>query len=800
MSNLKTTASRTPEDLAAFSPPIDRLLTRLRTAIRRYIVWEGLAKLICWLLLAFWVSFAFDYLPVLFGYRELSVASRTVVLVVTGVGAIWIVYHFIVSRIVVRLKNESISILVERKYPVFNGSLITSVTPWEQDSTSKVKSQMREHTRHVAETILSQVEVSSILNFPALKRNLLWAGLFCLSVFGLAVMKPAVTQLAAQRLYRLDSTSWPRRCQIELVGIKIARQNPVPGIRELGIEIEPVDHEFKITRGASVTLLVRAKANLATESTASRFPENCRVYYENSEGSRGSARMKRIGSPRDGFQLFAFDLKPFATVMSDIRFEIRGGDHCIGPFDLILVDEPAVVSTSLACQFPRYMEDAESGRWTPREIPWAGFMELPQGTSVIVRSAANKPLRKVYSFDVLDQQMEVLEVDSNMFEISIQFLSQPINREIYLCDDDGLISEQPFSLSITPIDDQPPTVQTEINGIGIAITSNAMIPVRGMIKDDYGVARAWIEVAVSDDGPLQQVLDVGSNGKIDSVIDFLELRRMPGRQVELSTDPGSSISLTVKAEDRFDLAEQPNRGLGDKITLDVVDDSELLRILERKEVAERRRLEQVYQEMIDARGYLIRTSGSYVQEPSLEEPGEQLETTGLQGNSVDAIQGLDVRLLLARRAIMQIDKSAQEIMGIAAAFENIRLQLINNRIDSADRKLRIEAQVEEPLRAVADPALQELRNLVVKLEANLTGLEQDFDKTLNAEAELTTDLAITRADEILIELNRVLDSLIKYETQNELLEIVRQLIKQQEAIMENTKRERQRKAFEGLLD
>ena len=524
MSILKTASNRTPESLSEISPPIKKLLARSRSAIRQYIVWEGLAKLITWLLFAFWVSLAVDFLPVLFGFDELSGTSRGIVLVATGVGAIWIFYRSIASRILVRLNNESIAMLVERKYPVFNESLVTSITPTKQDSQSEVAIQMREHTRQVAEIILPQVEVSSILNSRALTKTLLLAGLLCLSVVGFAVTQPAGARLAAERLYWLDSTPWPRRCQIELVGIKIARRNPVPGMGELGEEIAPTKGGFKITRGSSVTLLVRARANLATDSRL-RLPENCRVSYESSEGRLGSARMKRIGSPRDGFQLFSFDSKPFAAVMSDLRFEVRGGDHRIGPFEIILVDEPVVVSTSLACEFPRYMVDVDSGRWTPREIPWAGSSELPHGTSAVVRSTANKTLRKVYSFDVLEQQMEMIEVDSNWFEIPIPFLSQPINREIYLCDVDGLVSEQPFSLRLTPIDDQPPTVQAEISGIGIAITPDAMIPVSGSIIDDYGLSRAWIEVALPNDALLKQALTVGPGGEIDSAIDFLELRR-----------------------------------------------------------------------------------------------------------------------------------------------------------------------------------------------------------------------------------------------------------------------------------
>jgi hypothetical protein len=150
--------------------------------------------------------------------------------------------------------------------------------------------------------------------------------------------------------------------------------------------------------------------------------------------------------------------------------------------------------------------------------------------------------------------------------------------------------------------------------------------------------------------------------------------------------------------------------------------------------------------------------------------------------------------------MMQIDKSVQELLGVAAAFENIRLQLINNRIDSEDRKLRIKSQVEVPLRNVIEHALPALRETVVELEANLTNLEQGADQSTQVQAESDTRSAITQIDLVLVELNRVLDALIKYETQNELLEIVRDMIKQQQQILEKTRQERQRKAFEGLLD
>jgi len=53
---------------------------------------------------------------------------------------------------------------------------------------------------------------------------------------------------------------------------------------------------------------------------------------------------------------------------------------------------------------------------------------------------------------------------------------------------------------------------------------------------------------------------------------------------------------------------------------------------------------------------------------------------------------------------------------------------------------------------------------------------------------------------VLAEIDAVLARLVKYETQNELLELVRRLIKEQEKIRADTSDKRQKDAFDGLLD
>ena len=63
-----------------------------------------------------------------------------------------------------------------------------------------------------------------------------------------------------------------------------------------------------------------------------------------------------------------------------------------------------------------------------------------------------------------------------------------------------------------------------------------------------------------------------------------------------------------------------------------------------------------------------------------------------------------------------------------------------------------------------------------------------------------TESAIQLTDKTLIEIDDVLSILVKYETQNELLDIVRRMIAEQEELLDQTKKLRQREAFDDLFE
>ena len=798
--------SNRPAKLSSASPPIHRLLARLRRGIRRHILLEGLAWIIVWTIGMFGIALAIDYLPVRFALDEMSRTARIVVIAVVSAGFGWILVTNILNRLFTSLNNESMAVLVERKYPEFNASLVTTVEHFgrREIKTHPSSQSMQRRTQNLAESLTPRVKVSEILNSHSLRLPSVMVGVLVLSLVATVISHPSFANRAFNRIVMLKSMPWPRTCSIKLANVKVARQNPVEGIPELDAPLQRLNNQFKIARGSSVTINVEAES--ANDFNSSRrLPDNCRIYMTSSSGARSSFKMTRVGAPRNGKQIYSFSDQTLSSVLDDIEFEVRGGDDRTESFKLNVVSPPSVEETLLACVYPEYMVDQDSGRWTPREKPWVGTNRLPLGTSVTIRSTTNKPLQTVYVFDVIKNRMATFETSGNRFEIPLLPLSEPVQQEIYLCDTDGIVSEQPFRLSIAPIDDQPPVVRTKLIGIGTAVTPNVRIPFEGIITDDYGIGQANLEFAVGQGAPVVQPLEFEKTGELESVLDFHEKLRTldkadERRLYQLSATEGSTLSLIVKAEDRFDLDSAAQIGFGDKYVLDIVDDNQLVRILERLEIAQRQRLEQIYIEVGEARDFLVRTSAFPKRQRTLVEPSDADVDSD---SDTDPLTKVDVRLLFAQRSRLQAEKTKQELLGVTEAFENIRQQLINNRIDSEDRKNRIQNRIVLPLRVVATDSIGEFLDLVNELESLLRKLQDgsSSETELNMkQSEAKTDQAILQADLILNELKMVLGSLVKYETQNELLEIVRQMIRQQKAIMARTKKERQQKAFEGLLD
>jgi hypothetical protein len=565
------------------------------------------------------------------------------------------------------------------------------------------------------------------------------------------------------------------------------------------------DGSLKVAKGSSLGLLVKADA------AAKVVPRVCVIHYQTAEGDHGRVNMTKIRRVRDGYQLYRYEGKPFDGILSDIEFDAVGFDHRVSGYRLHAVDSPTVVEVKLACQFPQYMVDEKLSLWLPRTVDLAPGMQLPRGTKIELQARSNKPLTRVVLSNPDTNETAPLEIspgsaDALSFSHSIAKLDDHLTLDIALVDVDGVRSERPYRVHISGVEDVPPMIDMRMRGIGTAVTPNVLVPAIGKITDDYGLAKAWVEVFVNDGEPREFPLTPATTGETDLSIDFRSER---GKPEGISLEAGAKLHLTVKALDRRELGEGPNQAAGDHYQLDVVSPEQLLTVLESRELALRRRFEQIISELEETRDMLVRVRVEGPEQPGpAVDPAEKAEAAAepdkvgeATGNSAEArLKRIwSLRLLRARQSLLQSQKASQEVLGIAAAFRDIYEELVNNRVDTEDRKARLKDDVAAPLQQIAETKMTELDRKLEKLGEVLSAVEASG--RLDAEdsaSKAAAQAAADQANEILRELQAVLQKMMDLEDFNELLDIVRGLIEDQERVSDETKKE-QKKAVLELL-
>ena len=831
-----------PPTLKKASPKIARLLGQVRRRIRSLVLGEGIAAAIAALIAAFWIAFVLDYLPVRFGYSEASAWVRIGLLVLTGGAVLWVFYRLFLRRFFVRMRDSSMAMLVENKYPKFNDSLLATVSDITEvskefrekskqsdkayDQTSSLTRVMTDATQTQAESHVDQVEVDKIVSSASFRKAAWLAGGLVCSALVFFLAKPDIATLAFKRLYLLEDEKWPRQTDIQFEGINVERDLVIESIPEFNSVLKPVDGIVTVAKGSTLSMAVAAQQFEADDGGERelQIPETCWLNYQVVGGSGGSEPFKRVGSPRDNKQKYLLAGDPLQNVITDVAFNISGGDDRVSGLKIQVVDEPVAVLTTLHYKYPEYMLDEQAKAFSVPSEKWSGRAKYPYGTSVTLEVQAKDLLSKVYVRSLVNQAagngvdgessysaMETIACDGDTFKYEIPFLSERVTLEFFLCDEHGIVNEESHVVAIDVAQDEAPVIGNRLSGIGTAVTPDVQIPIEIEVEDDHGVDKVWVELEIGAGEPQQGFVDWRS-GVFEKTLDFRELRNTVGEAYRLPTDGDATLAVTVMANDKFDLGDQPNVGAGDRYELKVVSPEELLRILEQSEVGQRRRLEQIVREVKEQKDYLVRTKSRTNQSNAASvEPGDEPGDKPAGGEPDDTPERQELRRLFAQRASLQNDKSLQEVLGCVDAFENLRLQLINNRVSADARQKRFEEDVIAPLNQTGSVTMTELAEKLSQLEVQLREVEtlmankNDLPdpatiESLQALAEQTAVDSIAATDQVLVELNQVLDLLIKHETQNELLDIVRQMIKNQEGLRDRTKKQRQKQAFEGLLD
>ena len=741
--------------------PVGRKVRRLRWLVRAYVCLDGLAAVVLVLGVAFWLGLGIDWA------FEPSPLVRAVLWGLVGLAACYVAVRYLLGPLSARLSNTNIALLLERNFPELNQSVITTVEAADRRRATPVGNQkLLRNTSDEASTVLRGLKLRQIFQF----RPLLWKSGLALalmsSIGAFAALQTDAFGFWVQRM-KLGEQPWPRQVELSVAGFTEVDGEQVVNVAR--------DDDFELEVMASIR-----DSHVA--------PEQVEIRYRLADGRRGRDSMTRIGAAlpgRDDGQLYRYQFK---KVSADLRFDIVGGDARLRNLQLRIVERPQIFRMVLECEFPEYLGRAA------QTVPVSGRVELPEGTQAVCRLEANKPLQSVRVYDPAQQSdlLTKLDVDNDRqvsFPVSVGQEDRVLLVTMH--DTDGVENREPYRVVISSLLDLPPEVSVQLRGIGSAITPQAKIPFAGNVTDEYGLQAAWFAYQISKgqadkeqtnkELPKQRPLEKQPQGarKLREIGVFdLAVTDPETKRPVVALKPGQQLTLSVKARDAYDLIQEEisEKGTDEKghvsssqrFMLDVVTNSELRALLEKKELTLRQRFESIYEKMTGTRQLLDRINST--PDPKESQERDRLRLSGAQQNVVQL---------------------SHETLGVADGFEAIVGELINNRVDSEELTQRLQTGIADPLREIAS-------ELMPQLEKQL----QELQVAANGQKPLEKLLAKTKSqgDVVLDAMQQVLDRMLELESYNELVELLRGIVADHQEVQQETKKKRRAKLRSLLED
>lgn len=756
-------------------PQLSTLLESLRQRVRRYVVWDSLLAIIAVLLLGFWVGLALDYFPVLLGGVEMPRLARTLLLIVVATLILVIFGKMLIGRLSRALPDDSLALLIERHHPKLGGRLVTAVQLNEPGRSGDSHSRALLRKVHIeAAAAVDEVDPNRVFRWqPLVRKGLLVAPLLLLMI-GFAVISPSAFGRAAGRLTLFSDDPWPRRADLEMVGVELP---VITASEEESSEPEMLVFEnrtLRLPRGSNATLRIRAAANDA------EVPVVCTVYYRTDGGTRGQSNMRRVGRVIDGYQAFILDGPPLSGLSESFDFSVHGLDDRLDGFRIEAIEPPAITAMQVNVRYPDYLRGDAVSEFDLTSDYQAG-LRIAEGSDVTMVASSSTPLGdtdvllKTDNGELDPDQLEYSD-DRREVRLKISAFNAATTIRMVPKDETGISAQAPYRYFMGVVLDEPPTLELRLKGIGTAVTAKARLPIESVTTDDYGVDQLRISVAPSTESEDQTTAstspELDRDGNATTVLDLRDLVA-DGQLPEIA--PGGAINVFAEATDRYNLGAS-HLTRSEVFRLQVVTPEKLLALLERRELGLRARLEQTIDETRSLRDSLdaLRRRGF---EPSKEEAADKAER----------LRGEQVRRLRVQQSGLQANKTSEELSGIATSLDDLLEEMVNNRVDSVDRRERIGTGVRDPLRQIVKEPLTRLQGQIDELEKLVAKPPQAAEKTAEA---------VETAEEVLLRLTSVLDKMLDLESYNEILEMFRELIDAEEKLLEDTKAEQKRQILD----
>ena len=795
-------------------PELTDLLSRLRSQIQRYVLLEGTASVLVVLGLLFWVSLGLDWSYFFLQRAELPRWIRFAIEVAGICLCLSLFAGWVGLRWMRQFRQRALALVLERRFPELNDRLITAIelTDGKHVTRPPLTQAMLARTIEEVREASSHLDLGTVFDKRPLMRAGISASCLAVSVLAFAICFSDVFGLWFRRNVLLANESWKRETAVQLVILA------EPGERV----IEFKDGVYKHPRGSDLTLQASVLPSM-------KVPEQVQLRYAMSDGSaRGRAYFSRLGDRQFKHTL--------TGLLNSLDCYLLAGDAERTPYHIEVVEPPRIDRIVLDSLFPKYTGwneiDEKTGKTVRTPKPVQGTqISLPAGTDFLLQAQTNKPLVGVriqtVSYD-LEFSREIARV--TLFQqdgqtrggsFTIPNVSQWLAQEgrsfavpfllasasdqsvisdagqvrlplrlpadaqlkIFLSDTDDILTAEPARLTISSITDESPIVETQLRGIGSSITRKAIIPVTGVITDDYGVALARFDYRVDSADAQPRSFPTEPRGAKKFALEQSETQKWLRFDVlPLELKVGQKLSLSVIAEDADNLSG-PHFAQGEKYNFQIVSDEELLSQLYARELNLRQRFEQILTEVQRSQSELT-LARKTVQEllelgrkPMSLERDQQLEVAGQ--NAATA----------AERGLYGIRKNHNETLAIGQSLGDIREEMINNAVDTPQSLERMDIKLIRPLKGINDIDFPDVDQRLGLFRLAL----QERTDPLNR-----LDESLQSLDRLKRKLELVLVEMRKLETYKELLEILKGIKAQQEELKKRTETENKRSIINKL--
>jgi len=691
-------------------PPLDSSLTQRLRAIalrlRGYVVLEGAAHVVAFLVACAAVQLFLDY-----STRGLEWSMRAVLLGLVILGAAVMATRRLIQPLRLRIGIVEAAQLVERKNPQLATVLLSAVR-FASGETGPIQSNsplLMAAVIHRAEQLSRDNEFGAVLDPRRARRA---AGLLsaCLLAAAAGVLSaPEMTRIWFVRNVLLREEPWPRRTTI---------------IVEL--------NDGKIVGARGEDMVIRARADGVQ-------PREVDIISRDAAGKRTRQTMVTVGS--EGNYSYRYTFK---APRENFEFYVEGGDHRTETYQAVLLERPRVLDAQMHIAPPKYTRAPTftvSGDQRAAKV-------LP-GSEVTIRIRTNKPVIHAALVSGNDIVADAVP-EGEEYTVTIA-ASESGTYHFQLVDDADLENVDPVRFALRVVPDEAPQVRLKLPGVGDMITSDAVLPLEVAFSDAYGLAKAELVYSVSGGASAGSDGDIPVPGFHEYLTTFSA--NVEWRVAEAAAQPGSVITVLARAAD-FDTIAGPNIAQSPAVTLRVVTRDELLAELARREQEYRMDFERLVDGQERLRGELLTVFGE------------------------SARSAADSRAASLADSLVPLERRQRNISAsvnvIRRQFEGILEELRINGLDTRDSRERLSGGIIAPL------------NLLVK--RNLVEAADTIRSWARDASPETASLIDLQQGEILDAMRKTLAFMLQWEGYHEVVNMLRNIIRLQSELNEETEK------------